>query len=124
MEPYLDDLNIRGGIPELAKLRGGANRLRIEQGRYVKERVEERLCLLCEEKKVEDEHHFFLDCPFYDHERKKLWNQVERITGTKERDLVRFQASEPLPTSQENSKSSEKKKRQTIELWPRSWSMS
>ena len=54
----------------------------------MKERVEERLCLLCQEKKVEDEHHFFLDCPFYDHERKKLWNQVERITGTKERDLV------------------------------------
>ena len=49
MEPYLDDLTIRGGIPELAKLRGGANRLRIEQGRYVKERVEERLCLLCQE---------------------------------------------------------------------------
>src|SRR6185437_7636740 len=28
-EPYLDDLTIRGGIPELVKLRGGANRLRI-----------------------------------------------------------------------------------------------
>ena len=65
MEPYLDDLTIRGGIPELTKLRGGANRLRIEQGRYVKERVEERLCLLCEEKKKsKTSTTFFSTAPF------------------------------------------------------------
>lgn len=125
MEPYLDDLTIRGGIPELAKLRGGANRLRIEQGRYVKERVEERLCLLCQEKKVEDEHHFLLDCPFYDRERKKLWSQVERITGTRECDLVSreqrlnalvgdyFQASEPSPNESREQQEQRKEEEAT-----------
>ena len=39
-EPYLEVYHL-GGIPELAKLRGGTNRLRIEQGRYKKEKIEE-----------------------------------------------------------------------------------
>ena len=55
-EPYLEVLH-RGGIPELSKIRGGANRLRIEQGRYVEEKVEERLCVLCQDSRVEGSLH-------------------------------------------------------------------
>ena len=45
-EPYLQTYH-RRAIPELAKIRGGSNRLRIEQGRYEKEQVHERVCRLC-----------------------------------------------------------------------------
>src|SRR4051794_22375288 len=61
-EPYLQFFH-RGGIPELAKIRGGTNRLRIEQGRYEKEKVCERICRCCQ---VEDEFHFMLQCSTYD----------------------------------------------------------
>ena len=56
------DVYHRAGIPELVKLRGGTNRLRIEQGRYEKEEVEKRICLFCDSKQVEDEKHFMLTC--------------------------------------------------------------
>ena len=59
VEPYLEVWH-RGGIPELAKLRGGTNRLRIEQGRYVKEAISERKCKFCVSGDVEDESHFML----------------------------------------------------------------
>ena len=39
-EPYLEIMNKRG-ITELVRLRGGANRLRIEKGRFVKLPLEE-----------------------------------------------------------------------------------
>jgi hypothetical protein len=63
-EPYLQ-MHHRGGIPELAKIRGGSNRLRIEQGRYVKEQVNERVCRCCASGEVEDELHFLLQCSAY-----------------------------------------------------------
>ena len=44
-EPYLEVYH-RGGIPELAKIRGGTNRLRIEQGRYLKVGASENLHVL------------------------------------------------------------------------------
>ena len=80
VDPYLSSRQIRG-IPELVKLRGGTNRLRIEQGRYRKEAVEDRICLCCERKEVEDEKHFVLFCDLHKEERKELWNEFERITG-------------------------------------------
>ena len=80
-EPYLE-VNHRGGIPELAKLRGGTNRLRIEQGRYVKETIAERKCLCCKRGAVEDEVHFLLMCPSYTSLRKEMWQKFEAITGT------------------------------------------
>jgi hypothetical protein len=79
-EPFLQNYH-RGGIPELVKVRGGSNRLRIEQGRYVKERVEERLCVFCESKQVEDEEHFMLDCEVYKELRARLWKKCEEVTN-------------------------------------------
>jgi len=55
--------------------------LRIEQGRYVEEKVEERLCVLCQDSRVEDEAHFMLECPLYAKEREKMWSEVEKVTG-------------------------------------------
>ena len=79
-EPYLQ-LHHRGGIPELAKIRGGSNRLRIEQGRYEKEQVNERVCRVCASGDVEDEYHFILQCPVYDDLRNVMWIKFEQATG-------------------------------------------
>jgi hypothetical protein len=80
IEPFLQ-LHHRGGVPELVKIRGGTNRLRIEQGRYEKEVAEDRLCLYCDNKQVEDEYHFMLDCNTYEDLRVELWKKCEEITG-------------------------------------------
>jgi hypothetical protein len=79
-EPYLQ-IHHRGGIPELAKIRGGSNRLRIEQGRYEKEQVSQRVCRLCANGSVEDESHFMLQCPVYDDLRNTMWTKFEQATG-------------------------------------------
>ena len=71
----------RGGIPELAKIRGGSNRLRIEQGRYEKEQPNERVCRLCANGSVEDESHFMLQCSVYDDLRNIMWTKFEQATG-------------------------------------------
>src|SRR5262249_40377394 len=81
-EPYLEVYN-RKGLPELAKLRGGTNRLRIEKGRYRKEEVSERLCVFCDRQEVEDEKHFLLKCTLYNEEREQLKRSYEEITQTK-----------------------------------------
>jgi hypothetical protein len=78
-EPYLL-FHHRAGIPELAKIRGGSNRLRIEQGRYENEKASERICRLCENG-IEDECHFMLHCPIYDDLRDVMWTKFEHATG-------------------------------------------
>ena len=45
-EQYLF-LRDRKGVPELTKLRSGTNRLRIEKGRWIKLKPEERTCVFC-----------------------------------------------------------------------------
>ena len=54
----------------LARLRGGTSFLRIETGRYEKEKPEERLCLWCSNA-IEDEKHFLLECNLYRSIRQK-----------------------------------------------------
>lgn len=78
-EPLLNVYH-RGGVPEMVKLRGGTNRLRIEKGRYRKEKVEERICVFCEKKEIEDEKHFMLRCSAYTAQREKMWEEYETIT--------------------------------------------
>jgi hypothetical protein len=81
-EPFLSVYD-RVGIPELIKIRGGTNRLRIEQGRYRKESRSERVCQCCEGQQVEDETHFMLKCEAYKSLRESMWTEVEKVTSTK-----------------------------------------
>ena len=46
--------------------------LNIEAGRYIRKELNERLCLLCNQNSIEDEHHFLLLCPVYNAERDNL----------------------------------------------------
>jgi hypothetical protein len=77
-EPYLsvlysDQRNL------ITKFRISAHQLRIETGRYERKKnqagkisileKEEKVCLYCNLSKVEDESHFLLECPLYNHER-------------------------------------------------------
>ena len=68
-EPYLHFKNRLARI-SLARLRGGTSFLRIETGRYEKEKPEERLCLWCSNA-IEDEKHFLLECNLYRSIRQK-----------------------------------------------------
>lgn len=81
-EPFLTVYH-RIGIPELIKIRGGTSRLRIEQGRYKKEAVAERVCESCESKQIEDETHFMLKCSTYRDLREKMWKEFEESTRRK-----------------------------------------
>ena len=49
-----------------------SHHLNIEVGRQGSNRVERRLCLLCDKHDVEDECHFVLICPVYLHFRKRF----------------------------------------------------
>ena len=39
--------------------------LNVETGRYLRKPLNERLCLLCTEREIEDEYHFICSCPCY-----------------------------------------------------------
>ena len=56
----------------LAQFCMGILPLYIETGRYFRKVPSERLCLLCDQSAIEDEHHFLLSCPFYNVELANL----------------------------------------------------
>ena len=60
----------------LAQLRCGILPLRIETGRYVGEKPEERQCTLCNSGCIEDEKHFLLECPLYSVQRLTVFREL------------------------------------------------
>lgn len=69
----------------LAQFRCGIIPIRIETGRFQGEPIEERICVFCSNRSVEDEFHFLLHCSLYNDYRKKLFeniglNQSEEIS--------------------------------------------
>ena len=61
-----------------AKLRAGVLGLHIETGRYAGTDEEDRLCYLCDLREIENEVHFVLYCPFYDHIRQSLFSKIDK----------------------------------------------
>ena len=57
----------------ISRLRLSAHQLRIETGRYARNRTDRALhsCKLCDKSDLEDEYRFILVCPAYDSIRKK-----------------------------------------------------
>ena len=72
IEQYLNVLSSKFRIV-ISRLRLSAHQLRIETGRYARERTYTalRLCTLYDKSDLEDEYHFVLVCPVYDSIRKK-----------------------------------------------------
>ena len=59
-EEYLEILPDRKQRKSLAAFRISAHQLQIEHGRYSGKKIEERLCITCND--IEDEVHVFCDC--------------------------------------------------------------
>ena len=79
-EVYLDVVKDRSHQQALTKLRISAHKLEIENGRYSKKSITDRLCKKCSQNKVEDETHFICDCSCYQSERYKLFDYIKQET--------------------------------------------
>ena len=64
LEKYLDVSNVKGR-KLLTSLRSGSNTLEIEKGRWRKIDKDQRFCLQCDTKRVEDEKHMVVECERY-----------------------------------------------------------
>ncbi|CAC5397978.1 unnamed protein product [Mytilus coruscus] len=65
----------------LAQFRCGILPLRIETGRYIGERPEERLCKFCTADVTETETHLLLDCAFYSDIREHVFGELLLTTS-------------------------------------------
>jgi hypothetical protein len=82
INPNLEDQNYLSVLPSvkkkisIAKIRTNSHELHSETGCWSipKTPWDERVCHLCDTKKVEDEKHFLLDCPAYTHIRSHFQN--------------------------------------------------
>ncbi len=59
----------------ISKMVGSSHKLQIETGRHHDVPREERLCKLCDLKKVEDEEHFISECPAYSKTRLEYFGE-------------------------------------------------
>jgi hypothetical protein len=77
MEPYLNFLSSKILRTSLTKLRISAHNLRIQTGRYGRERIDrdQRICQLCNLNEIEDEYHFMFICPLYSELRRTFLKQ-------------------------------------------------
>ncbi len=76
VEKYLE-LNISKYEKSLlSQLRYGILPLRVETGRFVNERREDRICKLCNLNQVEDQLHFVFHCPLYAGNREELYRKA------------------------------------------------
>jgi len=72
----------------MAQFRCGTLPLRIETGRFVGEKPEQRLCIFCNSDSIESELHFLVECGYYDTFRTELLKSVppsssfQTFTGT------------------------------------------
>ena len=62
----------------LAQIRLGILPLFIETGRYTGVKIENRICSLCNQNKVENELHFLLTCTYYKNERSAFFRNLDR----------------------------------------------
>jgi hypothetical protein len=83
LEPYLlTELN-KSGRFVMTNLRTGTNNLKIETGRWIKQKEEDRKCMTCMSGEVEDERHFMIDCEMYSDLRDKMYQDIKFFTKGK-----------------------------------------
>ena len=78
-EPYLKHVNNFQHRKFLTKLRISNHCLRIETGRYFKEKRTEKICQICTTNSVESESHFILHCSAYDQLRSKFFDILAKF---------------------------------------------
>ena len=84
IESYLELVHDKSVRKCLTSLRISAHRLRIERGRYVGEKPEERLCLTCNS--IENEVHFLCKCQKYKYQREMMYDNIRDIINISEND--------------------------------------
>ena len=77
VEKYLTIDLSRNDRSSIAQLRLGILPLRIETGRFVRETIEQRICIFCTENVIETEYHFIWKCDKYDNIRNVLIQRVK-----------------------------------------------
>ena len=80
-ETYLDQISCVKERTALTKFRISNHRLMIEKGRHSKIDKHLRFCPFCPNR-VEDEKHFFLECPTYKYMRSDLYSEVKTAFPT------------------------------------------
>ena len=65
----------------LMKLRGGTEELQVEMGRWRGLRREDRKCVECGSREVEDVKHFLMRCEAWDRERKELMDKMKSLVA-------------------------------------------
>ena len=70
---YLDHVRNKSLRHEITKIRVSSHTLRIQTGRYGRNRLErnERLCMYCDSRLIDDEYNFICECPTLDYIRAK-----------------------------------------------------
>ena len=65
----------------------------IETGRHKKIDLEETMCKMCSQKRVEDERHFLQECPAYNKVRKSLLKHVDPNEDDLNNQFIQLMAS-------------------------------
>ena len=75
-QKYLSALTSSKKKINIAKIRTNSHELHSETGRWTIPKTPwmERICHLCENMNIEDENHFLLECPAYNHIRAQFHN--------------------------------------------------
>ena len=63
----------------MAKIRSSLYKLSILTGKWYKIKATQQLCTFCNQRTIENEFHFLLDCPNYEELRKGTFNSVAKI---------------------------------------------
>lgn len=77
MQPYLSAFANLQQRRILCQFRTGSHWLRVQTGRFTNEEYAARICLQCDNQRVEDEHHSIFDCSKYDDLRTKYSDLFE-----------------------------------------------
>jgi hypothetical protein len=60
----------------MAQLRMGILPIRVETGRFTNLKLNDRLCQICHDQKVEDELHFLFTCDAYTEKRQTFFDEM------------------------------------------------
>ena len=78
----------------LSKLRCSVHKLNVETGRHSDIAYEQRLCILCNMREIEDELHFVMKCPVYDQIRRDWLPNIDFDIATADTFYSLFNSSE------------------------------
>ena len=97
MEKYFSIIKDKRHLTALIRLRLHSHTLAIETGRHSRQITprNQRLCLYCNENKIEDEAHFLITCTLYDSLRETLLPHINHISDEKGKYIFLMQSATP-----------------------------